>query len=60
MEKLVKFVGCTVIGIVLFAIPILCSLSYALDWIDEVKFLLTIIAIILFFILISLLYDFVE
>lgn len=60
MEKLVKFIGCTVIGIVIFAMPILCSLSYALDWVDEIKFLLTVISIALFAILISLLYNFVE
>jgi len=60
MEKLTKIIGCAVIGIVLFTIPILCSLSYALNWADEAKFLLTVIAIALLVGLISLLYEFVE
>lgn len=60
MGKFVKFIGCAVIGIVIFAMPILCSLSYVLNWADEAKFLLTVIAIALLVGLISLLYDFVE
>lgn len=42
IEKFVKWVGITVLCIVLFALPILTTISFYERWLDDISFLLVI------------------
>ena len=45
LESVVKLIGCLVIAVIIFAIPCLATLAYALNWGAFLKYLFTIIAI---------------
>ena len=40
--EVLEFIGAVIVSAILIAIPILCALSYALLWHEELRFLLTI------------------
>ena len=43
MTYIIKVIGSLSTSILLMALPLLCGLSYALDWYDSVKFTLTVL-----------------
>ena len=43
MKETVIMIGTIVSALILIAIPILCGLSYGLNWYDSIKFLLTVV-----------------
>lgn len=40
MEEILMIIGAAVLSIILVAFPILCGLSFGLDWHDSIKLLL--------------------
>lgn len=46
MNKILMFIGSLVMTLLLMSVPILCALSFALNWDDGIKFLITIFTII--------------
>lgn len=45
LESVVKAIGCLVIAVIIFAIPCLATLAFALNWDGFFKYLLTILSI---------------
>ena len=45
LETVVKVIGCLVIAAIIFAIPCLATLAFALNWSGFLKYLLTILSI---------------
>ena len=41
MDAITKTIGVIVLSLIIVAIPILCGLSFALGWVDVIKWLLT-------------------
>ena len=45
MNKIVTIIGSIVITLLIMSVPVLCTLSFVFNWIDEVKFALTLLTI---------------
>ncbi len=43
MNKILIFIGSLVITLLIISVPVLCALSFALNWDDEIKFLMTLL-----------------
>lgn len=56
MKKILVFIGSLVLTLLIMSVPILCALSFALNWVVEVKFLLTVLTIVFGSILCELIY----
>lgn len=56
MKKILVFIGSLVLTLLIMSVPILCALSFALNWVIEVKFLLTVLTIVFGSILCELIY----
>lgn len=56
MNKILIFIGSLVMTLLLMSVPILCALSFALNWADEAKFLLTFLTIVFGSVLCELIY----
>lgn len=56
MKKILVFIGSLVLTLLIMSVPILCALSFALNWANEVKFLLTFLTIVFGSILCELIY----
>lgn len=42
LESVVKIIGCLVVALIIFAVPCLATLAFALNWEVFIKYLLTI------------------
>ena len=49
MKIIIEIIGSFVLATIITAIPILCGLSFALDWYGEIQWLLVIITIFILF-----------
>lgn len=49
MDAITKTIGVIVLSLIIIAIPVLCGLSYGLDWYDPIKFMLTVSTVALWF-----------
>lgn len=56
MNKILIFIGSLVMTLVIMSVPILCALSFALNWADEAKLLLTFLTIVFGSVLCELIY----
>ncbi len=54
---IIKVIGSFALAILTIALPMLCGLSYALNWISSMKFLLTVLSVIEFFTIWYILYE---
>lgn len=45
LETAIKMIGCLVIAVIIFAIPCLTTLAFALNWDEVLKYLFTIFSI---------------
>ena len=45
MEKIVKIIGSFILALICVSPPFICALSYALNWNNGIKFILTMITI---------------
>lgn len=57
MDILIKIVGCIFFSVTMVAIPILCALSFALEWHGALQAFLLIICILQVVALSSVIYD---
>lgn len=60
LETAVKIIGCLVIAAIIFAIPCLATLAFALNWSGFLKYLLTILSISMIITMASALYGSVD
>lgn len=56
MNKILMFIGSLVLTLLLMSAPILCALSFALNWDDGIKFLLTFLTIVFGSVLCEIIY----
>ena len=47
--KVVKVIGSFVLALFIIAMPFMCALSFALNWCAEIKFIFTVMTIIIIF-----------
>lgn len=45
MNKILIFIGSLVLTLLIMSVPVLCTLSFVLNWVNEIKFLLTLLTI---------------
>lgn len=46
LESVVKLIGCSVVAVIIFAIPCLATLAFALNWDAFSKYLFTMLTVI--------------
>lgn len=56
LETVVKLIGCLVVAVIIFAIPCLATLAFALNWDAFFKYLLTICSICMIGTMVTVLY----
>lgn len=60
LESVVKVIGCLVISAIIFAIPCLATLAFALNWDAFLKYLLTILSISMIITMASAIYGSID
>ena len=60
MANIIKVIGSLSISIFLMTLPLLCGLSYALDWYSFVKFILTVLNVMELFTIWNVFYQISE
>ena len=60
LESVVRVIGCLVIAVIIFTIPCLATLAFALNWSGFLKYLLTMLSISVIITMASYLYGLVD